>query len=395
MMRILEVLDPQMEKLFLDVNVQMNEGNVYYVQPLDKDIKDIFDPNKNKHFKNGKATRWLLENEGNCIGRIAAFTDRKYKNFGTDFPVGGIGFFDCIDDFDAAKMLFDTAIDWLKSEGMEAVDGPINFGDRDKFWGLMVDGYNSEPYYGMSYNPTYYQKLFEDYGFQNYYNQYYFYLNIGHQLPEKFKERHDRFLNKPDYKAKHLDLSQLEKFADDFAIIYNAAWAQHGENKTIAKKDVMGLFQQMKPIIDPKIIWFAYYKNEPIAMWINIPDLNQYFKHFNGKLGLGQKLRLLFFKRFKYCKRFTGIAFGIVPKYQTLGIDAFMIYEGAQVIQKKSQYEDYEMGWTSEWNPKMLNMYQHLGSKQSRHMVTYRYIINNKHIFEKHPPITYSKQTDK
>lgn len=391
-MRIIEVDNLGKAKNFLAVNMELNKHNPNYIRPLDSEIEAVFNSNKNKHAQYGKIVRWVLQNNQNqTIGRIAAFTYYKYKNYGTDYPVGGVGFFDCIDDQNAANMLFDTAKQWLQSEGMDAMDGPINFGDRDKWWGLMVGGFEVEPYYGMSFNPTYYQSLFENYGFQNYYNQYYFCMDVAQQVPEKFKERHERFANKKEYSAKHLDINQLEKFANDFSAVYNTAWAQHQENKSITTDEVMELFRQMKPIIDPKLIWFAYFKDEPIAMWINIPDINQYFKHFNGKFGLLQKLRLLYMKKTKQCRRFTGIAFGVVPKYQALGIESFMIYEGAKVIQADSQYKNYEMGWTSEWNPKMLNIYQSLGSHKSRKMVTYRYIFDNKHPFERHPEIQYTK----
>ena len=105
------------------------------------------------------------------IGRIAAFTHLKYINNGTEFATGGAGFFDCINDHASANKLFDVAKEWLQNKGMEAMDGPINFGDRDKWWGLMVEGFDKAPIYGMPFNPSYYEKLFEGYGFKNYYNQ--------------------------------------------------------------------------------------------------------------------------------------------------------------------------------------------------------------------------------
>ena len=395
-MRIVEVSRSEHIKEFIAINVHVNEHNEHYIQPLDSEIESVFDPIKNKHFKNGKIKRWILQDDNNqTIGRIAAFVNSEYKNHGTDYPVGGIGFFDCIDQQKAANILFDTAKEWLISQNMEAMDGPINFGDRDKWWGLMVEGFETEPYYGMSFNPSYYQNLFESYGFKNYYNQYYYYMSVAQKLPEKFAERHSRFNDKEEYTATHLDINRLEDFANDFSTIYNAAWSQHGENKTIATKDVIKLFKQLKPIIDPKIIWFAYFKDEPIAMWINIPDINQYFKYFKGKFGIWQKIKFLYLKITKQCKRFTGIAFGVIPKYQALGIDSFLIYEGAKVIQAESQYKDYEMGWTSEWNPRMLNIYQTLGSHKSRKMITYRYIFNDKHPFERHPEINYKKPNNK
>ncbi len=391
-MQLTEVNNPQSAKDFIQVSVMMNRHNPNYIRPLDKEVDAVFDSAKNKNFKYGEAKRWVLKDDsGKLIGRVAAFTHSKYVNKGTEFPTGGMGFFDCINDQQAANILLDAAKAWLQSKGMEAMDGPINFGDRDKWWGLMVEGFETEPMYGMSFNPDYYAQLLEGYGFKNYYNQYYYARLVDDPLSPKFSERHAKFKAKPGYDARHIKIKNLEKHAEEFATVYNSAWAQHGEEKAITKESVMKLFNEMKPIMDERIIWFAYYKEEPIAMWINIPDLNQYFKHFNGKLGLLQKLHLLWMKKRGTNKKFTGVAFGIVPKFQALGIDSYLIYEGGGLnLQGRGWYDIYEMGWAGDWNPRMINIYKGLGAKQSRRMVTYRYIFDeNAHAFERHPEMEY------
>ena len=389
-MQIIEVHDAASVQEFLVVNALMNAHNPVYIRALDNEVNDVFDPQKNKNFKYGNAKRWIAKTDnGNLVGRIAAFTNDKYINKATDFKTGGIGFFDCINDQATANLLFDTAKNWLQEMGMEAMDGPINFGDRDKWWGLMVEGFDSEPMYGMSFNPSYYQSLFEQYGFSNYYNQYYYYMNVDDPLPERFPERYAKFNTKPGYEAKHIKISDLEKYAEDFATVYNAAWAQHGEAKEITKEQVVKLFNKMKPIMDERVVWFAYYKEEPIAMFINIPDINQYFKYFNGKFGWVEKLRLLWMKYRGVNKRLTGLAFGVVPKYQSLGIDSYLIYACGLTIQGKGWYNQYEMGWAGDWNPKMVNIYKSLGGKQSRRMVTYRFIFDHKYLFERHPEMDY------
>jgi hypothetical protein len=390
-MQLIEVNNAAVAKDFIKVNVLVNSGNPNYIRPLDNEINDVFDASKNKNFKYGETRRWVLKDDnGKLIGRIAAFTHSKYINKGTDFATGGVGFFDCINHNESAKVLFDAAKQWLQSKGMEAMDGPINFGDRDKWWGLMTEGFDKPPIYGMSYNPPYYETLFENYGFKNYYNQYYYAMGVKDELPEKFFERYKKFKLKPGYEARHILKKNLEKHAQEFATVYNAAWAQHGEAKEISAKDVMKLFNKMKAVMDERIIWFAYYKDEPIAMWINIPDLNEYFKHFNGRLGWIEKLRLLWMKKNNVCRIFTGVAFGIIPKYQGLGIDSFMIYEASIPIQSQNWYDKYEMGWAGDWNPKMVNIYKSLGALQSRRMVTYRYIFDeSKHPFERHPVMEY------
>ncbi len=389
-MQVIEVNSPDTVKDFLLANVLMNAANPAYIRPLDKEVLEVFDPAKNKNFKYGEAKRWILKDaDGKLAGRIAAFTNTKYVNKGTEFPTGGIGYFDCINNQPMANLLFDTAKEWLIQMGMEAMDGPINFGDRDKWWGLMTEGFDKEPMYGMSFNPEYYEALFTHYGFQNYYNQYYYAMNVDDPLPPRFPERHAKFKTKAGYLARHVKLSEIDKYAGDFATVYNAAWAQHGEAKEITREQVSKLFKTMKPIMDERAVWFAYYKEEPIAMFINIPDLNQYFKHFNGKMGLWQKLHLLWMKKTGYNKRLTGLAFGVVPKYQALGIDSFMIYECALLLQGKGWYTQYEMGWAGDWNPKMINIYKSLGGVQSRQMTTFRYLFDPNRSFERHPEMEY------
>ena len=391
-MKVMLVKTTQDEQEFLKVNVLMNAANPKYIRPIDNEVREVFDKNKNKAFKHGIIERWLLKDDkGALIGRIAAFISPKYFNKGDTGPVGGVAFFDCIDDQTAANLLFDTAKTWLQQKGAEAMDGPINFGERDKWWGLMVEGFDEDPMYGISFNPPYYENLFEGYGFENYYNQYYYTLAVYGTLSEKYPERHAKFAAKPDYVARHIDKSNLEKYAKDFSTVYNAAWSQHNEGKEISAEQALKLFVKMKPIMDETLIWFAYYKNDPIGMWINIPDLNQYFKYFNGKFGWLQKLWLLWLKRTRHSRKINGVAFGIVPKFQALGIDAFMIYSGALAIREKGKYDVIEMGWAGDWNPRMLAVYKAIGGTQSRRMVTYRYNFDRTKPFERHPVVSVER----
>jgi hypothetical protein len=390
-MKVIEVNTPELEHSFVIINALINKDNPNYIRPLDNEVLDTFNPSKNKLFKEGAAKRWIVQDKtGNTIGRIAAFHYPKYKNKGTEFPTGCIGYFDAIEDQNVANLLFDTAKAWLIAEGMEAMDGPVNFGDRDKWWGLMVEGFDREPMYGMSFNPPYYETLFTNYGFKNFYNQYYYRISLSGELPERFKERYEKFNAKEEYSVEHLDKKRLDKFANDFVHIYNTAWAQHGEAKAITKDQIMKLFKTLGPVMDERMIRFAYYKNDPIAMFINIPDVNQYFKHFDGQLKWKQKIHLMWMKFRKTNKKLTGLAFGVVPKFQSLGIDSYLIYSTSLLLDQLKIYNEYEMGWAADWNPKMVNIYKSLGADPSRRMVTLRYIFDTqKHPFERHPVMEY------
>jgi len=396
-MQLVEVTNSNLAKEFLLVNVELNKNNPAYIRPLDKDIYEVFDKKKNKTFRSGEAIRWILkDDEGKAIGRIAAFTNKKYKNKGDDVPVGGIGFFDCINDQVAADMLFDVAKHWLIQKGMQAMDGPVNFGERDRWWGLVVKGHEIPPMYCMNFNPPYYKQLFENYGFKNYFNQICFSMKANSLVHQKFYTRHDECEKDPNYSATYIKKNQLEKFAADFTIAYNKAWAGHGGLKQLEERVVLKMFKSMKPVLDERLCWFAYYKNEPIGIWINLPDLNQWFKYLNGGFGLWHKLKFLWVKATKKNRKFTGLVFGIVPEFQGKGVDSYIIIEGAKVIQKLKKengqyilgeplYDDYEMQWIGEFNPKMVNVAEALGTYRSRILTTYRYLFDQTKEFKRHP----------
>jgi hypothetical protein len=387
-MQLIEVTTAALAQAFLEVNVVINRNNTSYIRPLDKDVNDVFDPKKNKTFRQGECTRWILkDDEGNLIGRVAAFTNKKYKNKGDEVPVGGVGFFDCINNQDAADMLFDVARHWLLQRGMEAMDGPINFGERDRWWGLETAGFQ-EPLYCMNFNLPYYQSLFEQYGFKHFFGQICFGLDPKKRLTEKMYERHAQYEHNPDYSAHHLRKKDLDKYAQDFTTIYNKAWAGHGGLKELKLAQVKTMFKKMKPVMDEKIIWFAYHKEDPIAMFVNLPDLNQYFKHLNGKFGLWQKLKFLWMQKTRPNKKFNGLVFGVVPEFQGKGIDAFMIVESAKVIQPDTPYTEYEMQWIGDFNPKMINIAESLGETfYSRRLATYRYLFDRTREFKPHPTL--------
>lgn len=387
-MQITEVTNASLARDFIKVNIELNRLNPNYIRPLDKDVEEVFDPARNKLFRTGECIRWILQSdEGKLIGRIAAFVNKKYRNKGDQFPVGGTGFFDCINDQRAADMLFDVAKHWLLQRGMEAMDGPINFGERDRWWGLVTEGFQ-EPLYCMNYNPPYYRNLFETYGFRVFFNQICFGMNPKKKLNEKLFERHAQ-VPQPEYTCIPINKKNLEKFIHDFTIIYNKAWAGHGGLKELKKEVVSLMFKKMKPVMDERIIWFTYHKEQPIAMFINLPDLNQWFKYLDGQFGLWHKLKFLWVKNTKPCKKFTGLVFGIVPEYQGKGIDAFMIVESGKVIQYHTPYTEYEMQWIGDFNPKMVNVAAGLGDTfRSRVLTTYRYLFDQTREFKPHPRIS-------
>ncbi len=386
-MQITLVSDEQSARIFLELPLVIYKNDPNWIRPLDKDVAEVFDPKKNKAFRFGKVVRWLLKDDaGQPAGRIAAFVNDKYKNKGDDVKVGGVGFFECINNQEAANLLLDTAKEWLQQQGMQAMDGPINFGERDRWWGLVTKGFQ-EPLYCMNYNPPYYVQLFENYGFRVFFDQVCFDMDPKSPLSAKMWERHQNIASNKSFSSAHINKKQLARFAGDFATVYNKAWAGHGGLKQMSKEQVLLLFTKMKPVMDEKIVRFAYHNGDPIAIFINLPDLNQWFKYLDGKFGLWQKLRFLWLKQFKPNKKFSGLVFGVVPEWQGKGIDAYIIGETGKYVQSDaSPYTEYEMQWIGDFNPKMLNIANSLGDvSRSRNLSTYRYLFDRSKEFKRHP----------
>ena len=380
-MKAVHVVSDELKKDFLNFPARLFQNDKNYIRPLNNDIEEVFNPKRNKFFRSGECERFLFKNDKDeTVGKVAVFINKKYKQ---KQATGGIGFFDCINDQKTADFIFDFAKNRLQEKGMEAMDGPINFGERDKFWGLLIEGF-SEPLYGMNYNPPYYRELFENYGFQIYFNQLCFGRKVHDAVADNFLEMHKRISQNKNISAKRMKVKDLEKYAKDFTEVYNKAWANHGEGKELTNAQTFKLFKTLKPVINEHISWFIYENEKPIAMWMNIPDLNQWFKYLNGEFGLLQKLKFLFLKRFKKNKKMVGLVFGIVPEWQRKGIDGYMIWEGTKHFRKTTDFEDYEMQWIGDFNPKMMKIAENLETVVTRKLATYRYLFDREKEFERH-----------
>lgn len=374
-MILTEVTNPKTSREFIDLPRQLYRNDPNWICPLDNDVESVFDPKRNVFFSHGDCIRWLLKDDaGKTIGRVAAFINYE-KSHKHPQPTGGMGFFESINDEKAAFLLFDTARDWLKSKGMQAMEGPINFGENDKWWGLLVDGFKP-PSLGMNYNPPYYQQFFENYGFKKEYDQLTNFLDYTVPMPERFTKIAEWVMKKPGYSFRHFNQKQFDKFAKDFSEIYNDAWSEFENFAPIQIGSIRDSFRQMKPIMNEKIIWFAYYNDEPIGFVICLPDVNQILKHVNGKLDLIGKLKFLWYKRTTRIERLRIIIMGCKKKYQNHGIESAMIRCLQIAVNEIGTIKGGELAWVGDWNEKMLAIHYATGAKKDKVHRTYRYIIS-------------------
>ncbi len=385
-MQIVEVQNKETAAAFLRVPRIIYADDPSWIPHLDKDVEAVFDPAVNKQFEAGEACRWILRNEqGELTGRVAAFINSTLA-YNYDQPTGGMGFFECINDQHAAFRLFDTCREWLQERGMAAMDGPINFGEKERFWGLLVDGFGKRPPYLMNYNPPYYRQFFENYGFRNYYEQYVYYITIDTLLPAILEKKYERLITTQGYHFEHMQKKHIEKYAHDFMTIYNKAWGEAHKNfNPMSKEQALQTFASMKNIIDEELILFGYHHGKPVAFFVGIPELNELFRYVNGKLNFSGKIKFLYHRLSGKCRTIYGLVFGIVPEYQNRGLESALIMSLKHRLSEKVRYNSMYITWLGDFNPKIIRIVEHIGAMRAFTLITYRHLFDPAARFERHP----------
>ncbi|NJN40865.1 MAG: hypothetical protein HC811_00050 [Flammeovirgaceae bacterium] len=386
-MTIKEVTSKTDIREFLLLPVRLYAENPKWIRPLNQDLEKVFDPKLNKTFRHGECIRWIVRNANHeTVGRVAAFVNQKTVNKGNDQPTGGIGFFECVNDQEVAFLLFDQSKAWLEERGMEAMDGPVNFGPRDRWWGLLIEGFDREPNYQCNYNFPYYKDLFEAYGFQVYFYQLTFGRKVMGPLTDRLAEKAELVAKDPNYSFRHVDKIDVKKLASDIRYIYNKAWAKRGETPELNESQSIQLVKQMKPVMDKKLLWFGYYKDEPVIFFLSLPEVNQIFKHVNGNFNWFGKLKFVWHQWRGTARKAFGVLFGIIPEHHGKGLDGGIIMAMRKLMQEEYlRYDDYEMNWIGDFNPKMIRIAEQINTEVVKRHATYRYLFDRSKPFKRYP----------
>lgn len=376
------VNDKKSHRLFCDVARMIYTDDPNWVCPLDIEIGQVFNPKQNTYFSHGEAIRWVLKNDkGELLGRIAAFINRN-KSHSFEQPTGGIGFFESVNNTAVAHQLFHQAQMWLSERGMEAMDGPINFGENDRHWGLLVENY-SQPMIGTNYHPPYYRSLFESYGFFPYFEQRSQVTTLD-KIPERIHAIANRVVQRNNVEFRTAERSSLFQYGLDFMAIYNEAWQEHPNFTPLEVAQVEQLVKELKFVLIPKMASFAYVDNEPAGFIIALPDLNQIIKPFKGKPSMWQLLQFLWRKRNDYAwyrkqgilTQGRAVIIGVRPKYRKMGLESAMVTVPMRPVMEMG-INRFEIGWVGDFNPIMRSVQEAFAVEDVPKIhYTYRYLFN-------------------
>jgi hypothetical protein len=279
---------------------------------------------------------------------------------------------------------------------MEAMDGPVNFGENYNHWGLLVDGFMQQAF-GMPYNKKYYKDFFEEYGFRNYFEQYSYHRKVRNEkneidrFPDRIMKIAEWLTRRPGYSFRHFEFRNSLKYINDICDIYNTTWTYLKEDFTPLDPTILNeSLRSAKMAIDEELIWFAYYNDKAIGFFILLPDMNQILRHFNGKLYPWSLVGFLFYKLTHEMSRMRAIVGGVLRAHQNTGVESAIFFKLYQMFERKPWLKELELSWVGDYNPKMLAIYEALGAKRAKTHITYRYLINDKLNF-----VRYKDEMDK
>ena len=266
----------------------------------------------------------MATQDDKVVGRIAAIVNYGHLERYND-GVGFFGFFESVDDQEVADALFNAAIEWLKSEGVSTIRGPMN-PSLNHTAGLLIEGFDSSPFFMMTYNPPYYEKLVENAGFTKSQDLYSFWGKVD-MLP-KVRERFLRTAEMIQERFK-VTLRPLNKknFIGDYEMflnIYNRSLTNTWGFVPMSEREVKAMAASLKLLMIPELAMVAEIDGKPIGATFCLPDYNPRIKEINGRIFPFGFIKLLR-KREEAIRRIRVISTNVLPEYQMSGVGLVLL----------------------------------------------------------------------
>ena len=334
---------------FLKFAWKIYEGDSNWVPPLFMDKKKLLNKDKNPFFKTAQMEMFMAYKDGEPVGRIAAIKNDTHNEV-HDENIGFFGFFESVNDQEVANALLNTAKEWLKDKGVDAMRGPANPSSNDEF-GMLLEGFDDAPRIMMTYNPKYYLDLMDNYGLKKIKDLYAYQIDNPKLLKsEKLIRVAEIARKRSKVEIKQINLKKFKSELEKVKFVYNKAWAPNWGFIPMTDEEIDNLAKELKPIVEESIVLFAEVDGKTIAFALVMLDYNELIKDFNGKLLPFNWIKL--FTQRKKIKWARVLTLGIVPEYQKRGIDALLYYEITKRAEKIGIMKG-EASWILEDNEMM------------------------------------------
>jgi hypothetical protein len=358
-LQVEELKNQQDLMTFIRFSWENYKGDRYWVPPLIKDQLQKLNPT-HPFRSHAEMTLFLAPREGKIVGRIAGIIDHNYIEVHQE-KVGFFGFFESIPDVEVAEILLSRVADWLKKHGMEKMAGPMNPSTNDEC-GLLIEGFDSSPCLMMPYNPRYYPPLFEGFGLRKRIDLYaylleesFFHLDRLDRITERLRKR------EPQLHVRPINLRHFDEELKIIKEIYNQAWSKNWGFVPMTDEEINLLAKELKPLVVPDLVLFAYWGEEPVGFSVSLPDYNEVLKHLNGKIGILGALKFLYYSN--KINKIRVMLLGVKHAFQKKGVEGLLYIETFRRGIRKG-YHRSECSWILEENVLMQHGIEAMGGRR-------------------------------
>ncbi len=356
-------------KRFINLPWEIYRDDPNWIPPLKRDVRRLLNVRKHPFWDFSRQTLFLARRGTKVVGRIAGIIDGNY-NFQFDEKMGTWGFFECMDDMDAALALFSSLSHWAQEKGMNALRGPVN-PSLNYEAGTLVHNFTYPPTLLMTYNPPYYGKLIEAAGFKKEKDLLSFWVDRNLKVPEWVTPLVALVRKKKDIRIRR---GNPRSFKSELALIwelYNDCWSKNWGHVPPSEKEAAEMGRNLKWIIDPDLVFFMYYKDEPVGVGFALPDWNSVLKRLNGGISPWKLINIVKYKN--EIRGLRGFMLGVKEEYRQLGFPMAAFDYMYRLLRKHKRYQYMELGWTLQDNDPINRLFREGGLEIYR-----RYRIFNK-----------------
>ncbi len=330
---------------FINLPWMIHSGDPYWVPPLKREVAKLLSV-RHPFYRKAERKIFICYRNGRPVGRVAGVINHAHNDFHQD-KVGFFGFFECVPDQEVTRALLAEAEDYLRSNGMDTSRGPVNPSTNEEC-GLLIENFLSPPFIMMTYNPPYYAELLEGAGYGKAKDLFAYYFDVGQKLPDRLQRLSDAIRKREKgLTVRFLDMNNFAADLDFVKIIYNEAWEKNWGFFPMTDDEINYMAKNLKPIVDPEKVAFAFIDGEPAGFLMALPDYNHVLRVFNGRITPFNLLRgLRLAKRLRTARVVT---LGVREQFRKRGIESLLF---AMVWQKGiDRGERYgEFSWTLEDN---------------------------------------------
>lgn len=346
---VVPVSSGKQQKQFLNLPWEINREDPNWMPPLRQNQKLLCGFGKHPFYDAAESQAFLAVRDGRPVGRVLAIVNHAHNEFHED-KLGFFGFFESVDDTEVSGALFDAAAEWLRGKGMDSVRGPADPSINYE-WGLLIDGFQTPPYFMMTHNLPYYERLFEDWGLAKSQDLYAFGgdISILKNLKDqkKLMRMDETIRERFGITVRPMDGKRFAQEVETFLRIYNEALTNTWGYVPMSRSELLHMAKDLKHLIVPELAIVAEVEGEPIGVMFGLLDYNPRIKKIDGKLFPFGFMRLLYNKR--SIKRIRVVSTNVLPKYQGWGVGLVlalgMVYPGLEY-----GLEECEFSWVLETN---------------------------------------------